>query len=463
MKSRTALSRPSLLAALLLVPVAGSLGGCSPAEDPGIEPWVEDPATMMMKDPMPKLPEGQLDYYRDAKPLLERYCTSCHKDGGIAPFSLEGYANAKAHAGAAKLAIESGRMPPWLPSDKSVPLRYSREMRPIDKQGLVKWVTDGAVEGDAKAAARIVPPPAEQATPPRADLVVDPKVQYEPSRKAQDDYRCFIIDPGFTADKWMSAAAVKPGIQRLVHHVILFEVPASEAQKVRDKDTKEAGPGFTCFGGPGSNNPQFVFGWAPGGAGLRLPSDEGLLLKKGSLLVMQVHYNLLQYKDGDKDQTTAVLEFRDTPPPFRSFVAPIARPDLLRIPAGMKDVKQIIDVPVALAMAYLKIPGDELVISGNSPHMHMLGTAINTRVGSTEQALVDIPRWDFHWQGGYVFREPIKVRKSDSITLECTYDNTYANQPVVNGEKQMPRDVEWGEGTLDEMCLSFLHLRTPNQ
>jgi hypothetical protein len=457
MKSRTALFRPSLLAALLLVPVAG----CSPDEDPGITPPVDDPASMMMKDPTPMLPEGPLDYYRDAKPLLERYCTSCHKDGGIAPFSLEGYANAKAHAGAAKLAIESGSMPPWLPSDKSVPLRYSRAMRPIDKQGLVKWITDGAIEGDAKAAARIVPPPAEQVTPPRADLVVDPKVQYEPNKKLQDDYRCFIIDPGFTADRWVSAAAVKPGIPSLVHHVIVFEVPASDAQKVRDKDAKEAGPGYTCFGGPGSNNPQFVLGWAPGGTGLRLPADEGLLLKKGSLLVMQVHYNLLQYKEGDKDQTTAIMEFRDSPP-FRTLVVPVAKPDL-KIPAGMKDVKQIIDIPVGPYMNYFKIQGDELVISGNTPHMHMLGTAINTRVGNTEQSLVDIPRWDFHWQGGYVFREPLKVRKTDSIVLECTYDNTYANQPVVNGEKQMPRDVEWGEGTFDEMCLSFLHLRMPNQ
>jgi hypothetical protein len=25
----------------------------------------------------------------------------------------------------------------------------------------------------------------------------------------------------------------------------------------------------------------------------------------------------------------------------------------------------------------------------------------------------------------------------------------------------MPREVTWGEGTLDEMCLSFMHLRIP--
>lgn len=460
MKARTARFRPSLLAALLsLAPIA--LPGCSPADDMPADPN-GDPQGMKPGDPnMPMLPEGPLDYYRDAQPLLERYCVGCHKDGGIAPFSLQGYDNAKKHAGASKLAIESGRMPPWLPSDKSLPLRYSRAMRPIDKQAVLRWVADGANAGDAKAAPRIVPPPAEQAMPARPDLVVDMNVAYEPNQKTQDDYRCFIIDPKLTEDRYMRAASVKPGNPKLVHHVIVFEVPASGASKVRDKDTKEAGPGYTCYGGPGANDSQFVFGWAPGGTGVRLSDDEGLLLRKGSLLVMQVHYNLLQYTAGASDRTVANLELTDSEPAFRSLVVPLANPSQLKIPAGQKDVKQIVEVPVSLAMSYLKIPGDELVISGNSPHMHTLGTAISTSLGSSGQALVDIPRWDFHWQGAYAFREPVKVRKSDSIVLECTYDNTYANQPVVNGEKQMPRDVTWGEGTLDEMCLSFLHLRTP--
>jgi hypothetical protein len=462
MKARIARLRPSLLAALLSLPavLVATATGCAPAEDPA-----QDPPAPVTNDPMmpgtPTLPEGPLDYYRDARPLLERYCTSCHKAGGIAPFSLEGYENAKAHAAASKLAIDKGYMPPWLPSDKSAPVRYSRALRPIDKLALLRWIDGGAIEGDAKAAPRITPPPAEVAAPPRADLVVDPMVTYTPNQKLQDDYRCFVIDPKLAEDRYLRAAAVKPGNPALVHHVIVFEVAASGAQKIRDRDAKEAGPGYTCYGGPGTNDTQFVFGWAPGGSGLREPDDEGLLLRKGSLLVMQVHYNLLQFKPGDSDHTTVTFELFDSPPPFRSLVVPLANPDQLKIPAGKKDVKQTVEVPVVLYMNYLKLTGDELVISGNSPHMHMLGTAISTTLGGSGQALIDIPRWDFHWQGGYVFREPLKARKNDSIVLECTYDNSYENQPVINGERQMPRDVTWGEGTLDEMCLSFLHLRTP--
>ena len=38
---------------------------------------------------------GEITYTRHIAPLLEANCVECHRDGGIAPFSLEGYDNAK--------------------------------------------------------------------------------------------------------------------------------------------------------------------------------------------------------------------------------------------------------------------------------------------------------------------------------------------------------------------------------
>jgi hypothetical protein len=40
--------------------------------------------------------------------------------------------------------------------------------------------------------------------------------------------------------------------------------------------------------------------------------------------------------------------------------------------------------------------------------------------------------------------------------VECHYDNSPGNQPVVDGQRLPPRDVTWGEGTHDEMCLSYI-------
>ena len=76
----------------------------------------------------------------------------------------------------------------------------------------------------------------------------------------------------------------------------------------------------------------------------------------------------------------------------------------------------------------------------------------------SEECLVDIPNWDFNWQQTYAFLEDeiLVAQPGDEFRLTCVYDNSEANQPVVNGEQLEPRRVRWGDGTLDEMCLNYI-------
>ena len=404
------------------------------------------------------------DYERDAKPLLERYCTTCHREGGIGPFSLTDYESARTHASAIEASVKAGRMPPWLPSKEGVPLRYSRAMHDDDKAALLQWVRDGALPGEKGAVARVKPAPADTVVPPRRDLFLDPMLTYHPDSKLTDDYRCFILDPagptggGMPEERYVQATQVTPGNAGIVHHVILFEVPESKVATVRQKDDAEAGPGYTCFFGAGTNSAEMITGWAPGGVPQRVEPDMGLRVRKGSVFVMQVHYNLQGYR-GQGDRTTVELELAASPPPYRLLLAPLAYPDGLNIPAGKPDATQSVAAPVSLALKYLGIKATDIQVTSVTPHMHLLGTSIVTSLGS--QALVDIPRWDFHWQQAYVFQQPVSLKPDDLLMLTCQYDNSLANQPMVDGVRQPPRDVSWGEGTRDEMCLSFLGLRIP--
>jgi hypothetical protein len=77
--------------------------------------------------------------------------------------------------------------------------------------------------------------------------------------------------------------------------------------------------------------------------------------------------------------------------------------------------------------------------------------------GSSD-CLLDVPRWDFHWQGGYGFTHPKRMNPGDQLYLECHWDNTAANQPVVNGVQVAPTELNWGEGTGDEMCLTAVYV-----
>ena len=53
------------------------------------------------------------------------------------------------------------------------------------------------------------------------------------------------------------------------------------------------------------------------------------------------------------------------------------------------------------------------------------------------------------------------VNPGDRIRVECHWDNSAANQPIVDGVQQEPHDVGWGEGTGDEMCLGLMYVTAP--
>jgi hypothetical protein len=80
------------------------------------------------------------------------------------------------------------------------------------------------------------------------------------------------------------------------------------------------------------------------------------------------------------------------------------------------------------------------------------------RADGGEDCMLDVPAWNFHWQGSYTFSEPMVVYPGDKLRVTCTWDNTAANQPVVNGVQQPPKDLNWGEGTTDEMCLGIFYV-----
>ncbi len=60
---------------------------------------------------------GTPTFSRDVAPILYRQCVSCHRPGGVAPFSLLRFADAERHA--ALIATVTGKryMPPWLPAE----------------------------------------------------------------------------------------------------------------------------------------------------------------------------------------------------------------------------------------------------------------------------------------------------------------------------------------------------------
>ena len=106
------------------------------------------------------------------------------------------------------------------------------------------------------------------------------------------------------------------------------------------------------------------------------------------------------------------------------------------------------------------VQSDGMTIHTVTGHMHQLGQALSVRLirqDGTEECLLDIPRWDFDWQQRYEFEKAISIAPGDQLEVKCVFDNSQANQPVIDGKQVTSRHVQWGEGSLDEMCIAYFY------
>ncbi|MEO8501128.1 MAG: monooxygenase, partial [Vicinamibacteria bacterium] len=91
---------------------------------------------------------AQPTWSRDVLPIVQVRCQGCHTTGGVAPFSLESYGEAAAHAPAIASLVESRAMPPWKANDACQPLKNSRRLSDEELPVIVAWARGGAPEGD---------------------------------------------------------------------------------------------------------------------------------------------------------------------------------------------------------------------------------------------------------------------------------------------------------------------------
>ena len=63
-------------------------------------------------------------------------------------------------------------------------------------------------------------------------------------------------------------------------------------------------------------------------------------------------------------------------------------------------------------------------------HMHLLGASIRLELNpGTPRAkvLLDIPRWDFHWQNAYTLASPVRAEPGDVVRVTCRHDVAQAH------------------------------------
>ena len=443
-------------------------------------------------------------FTRDVAPIVSDKCAGCHRIGGIAPFPLQTAKQISSRAALIAAAVGTRIMPPWPPGPKSPAYagQAERTLSASQRATILAWVKAGAkVDGPARPAR-----PAEKPEIRAGETLLDLRMPtpYRPSaaRGVTDDYRCFLLDPGQAGDVSVTSARIEPGRPNVVHHVILFRIAPSQVSAATKLDGGSNGAGWSCFGGTGLpsgtagspvdslNDSNWVAAWAPGFGGDRLPDGTGVPLPAGSQIVMQVHYNLLNGRGADRSRAlltvapaSAALTPLTTvllPGPVELECAPGEQGRLCDRNEALFDLSRKYGSGAAFTPAGLLIlcrgsaasprPGavstcdrriaTPTTIHVAAGHMHLLGAAIRLELNpGTPRAkvLLDIPRWDFHWQNAYRLVRPVAAEPGDVVRVTCRHDvrkRAHGEQ----GIPKTPRYVLWGEGTTDEMCLGILQV-----
>jgi hypothetical protein len=414
--------------------------------------------------------QAPVTFSEHVAPIVFANCTSCHRPGEAAPFTLMSYRDARPLAKAIASATASHLMPPWKAAPSDYPFANARQLSADQIATIQKWVADGAREGDP---ARLPPLPRftdgwQLGSP---DLTVSMSEAFEVPARGADVYRNFVVPLNLDRDTWVRAIEFRPSARSVVHHSLFFLDATGGA---RERDAEDPLPGFpggmgsgrVASGGRGGrgalggllgarattnssdDDPVARFagtlgGWALGGRPLELPSGLAFFVPKGSDLILSTHFHPSGKVEHEK--STVGLYFASGPP-TQAFTT-IQLPPIFGVFEGL-------DIPADEAHYTIKdsfvLPVDVKAFSVGA-HAHYLGKQMRltaTLPNGDVKTLLRIDDWDFSWQERYRFADFVPLPKGTRLDAEMTWDNTSANK---RNPSRPPVRVTWGEESNDEM------------
>ena len=376
-------------------------------------------------------------FNKQIAPIIFNNCSSCHRPGEAAPFSLLSYKDVVPKARLIAAVTSSRQMPPWKAEPASYPYRDERRLTDSQIAMIRDWVKQGMPEGKTE----------DRPEPPKfssgwmlgePDLVVEMPAGYHVPADGPDIYRNIVIPLGLKEDKWVTAIDMRPSARSVVHHVLYFGDPEG---KIHERPQEGAEPGFSGMRAGGATVP--LGGWAVGAQPHFFPDDLALEVAKGSDLVIQYHFHPTGKAEIEK--STVALYFAKTPPERR--LISVQLPPVyslfagLNIPPGEKDyvVRDSYTLPVAMDAV------------GVGAHAHYIGKKLRltaTLPNGETKTMLTIGDWDFAWQDRYFFQQSVPLPKGTRLDAEIHWDNSAENP---HNPSNPPVKVTWGEQSKDEM------------
>lgn len=406
-------------------------------------------------------------YAENVAPILFANCTSCHRTGGLGPFSLMDYDSVKANALEVRDAVETGYMPPWHAEGPHGTFRNDRRLSEADKQTILNWIDAGSPRGDmTKLPAKPVYPTGWEIGTP--DAIVTMTNDFVVPASGTVAYQYFEVPTNFAEDKWVQALEILPGARDVVHHVLVYaKVPPSAAPAAAAAAAATPTPAASATPRPAAaaqrplfvNKPEYntpdeppradqrnapprqlgalIGSTAPGTNVIEFPAGTALRIRAGTVLTFQMHYTAHGHEM--KDKTSMGFRFAPAPPTEEIRAAAFIN-GVFKLPAGERDI----------AVKSELEPTRTVRIWGLLPHTHLRGVKWQYEVvkpDGTKTVVLDVPRYDFNWQTYYFFATPLELTAGSRLVSTAWYDNSATNVHNPDATK----DVWWGEQTWEEM------------
>ena len=388
--------------------------------------------------------DSKITFHKNIEPILQARCQVCHRPGEAAPMSLLTYSDTRPWAKSIRQAVLTKKMPPWFADESVGHFRNDRRLNQDEIDALVKWVDDGAAEGNPKDA----PAPRkfdEGWAIGKPDTVLEMPVAYDVPAQGVIDYQWILI-PAFKEDKWVQAFEVRPGNRAVVHHVAAFW------RRAGSKWMADA-PAGVAIAKP-SSAPEtgaadgIIAEYVPGIPPLVLPKGYALFLPAGADIMLQVHYT----PNGKATQDKSKVGFIFAPgvPEYQVMTYGMAA-------AGLKIPPNEANYRTQATASF----GIDVRVLGINPHMHLRGKSAEVTAtypdGRTE-ALLRVPKYDFNWQITYEPEGSLNLPAGTKLSAVAFFDNS-ANNPY---NPDPSKEVHWGDQTYDEMMAVFMHIAIPS-
>ena len=426
-------------------------------------------------------------------------CLRCHSVAG--PGIEFNSATAPALAGLIAADVESGRMPPWVPSPESPAYAEDFSLSATEREQVARWARAGAVF-DIKPKT-----PANAAVP---DFVATMPAPYTPPPPpAGDEYRCFAVPAAGSVGSYRWHL----GSPRATHHETALVISSAGLTAAQKREGADGRPGFDCITLPTEIEAVANLGAAgvTPGAVVSFPPGVGATVPDGGGFLVQMHYT----GAGAAGDRSALELWRPSGPVRQMQLYALWAPVELPCPTGVSsDPRNRCSREYAISLSTIQTPdqvraqADQLLAQcgttlaaqqaqtpfaqsvpehwyvptsceGALPfdgtawqvhgHMHTQGATLRAEleVAGTWQPLLVIDKWRWAWEAAYTFEQPVKFKTGQRIRVRCTHDNGSKVQPSAvdgspgyDGPAQLPlQETSYkvmGFARSNEMCEVFL-------